>query len=177
MQTLGNECKTEQQNWTQRTFGLFARTSIATLRRRVWPVCCYAYDRWERGEARGGGSETRHFIEKRTYTKVLLVHPPVPDHGQRQRLKGSSDPFHVASEILCRTNPSTRRHAQHLHEKAVNAPRQIRCVRTSPDASVGERMQDRATKLDPTNVWTLCADQCCNSSETCLASPVRGSWR
>jgi len=45
---------------------------------------CSAHDRWERGEARGGGSETRHFIEKRTYTKVLLVHPTVPDNGQRQ---------------------------------------------------------------------------------------------
>ena len=32
----------------------------------------------------GGGSETRHFIEKRTYTTVLLVHPPAPVHGQRR---------------------------------------------------------------------------------------------
>jgi hypothetical protein len=55
-------------------------------------LCC-AYDRWERGEARGGGSETRHFIEKRTYTKVLLVHPPVPDHGQRQGSRDLQIPF------------------------------------------------------------------------------------
>jgi hypothetical protein len=41
---------------------------------------------------------------------------------------------------------------------------------------VGERMQDKATKLDPMNVWTLCTDQCCDASETCLANPVRGSW-
>ena len=32
----------------------------------------------------GGGSETRHFIEKRTYTTVLLVHPPALVHGQRR---------------------------------------------------------------------------------------------
>jgi hypothetical protein len=43
----------------------------------------------------------------------------------------------------------------------MNAPRQIRCVRASDLANVGERMQDKATKLDSMNVWTLCTDQCC----------------
>ena len=37
----------------------------------------------------GGGSDTRHFIEKRTYTAALLVHPFPSIFGQR-RASGKS---------------------------------------------------------------------------------------
>ena len=47
----------------------------------------------------GSGSETRHFIGKRTYTTVLLVHPPALVHGQRRASGKSRDPYTEADPL------------------------------------------------------------------------------
>jgi len=122
MQTLGNECKTEQQNCTQRTFGLFARTSVATLLRLVWPVQSEEVGRESSESAR---------------------------NARKQSAAGTPYSQSLCADSCC---DSAETCLTSLHEQSVNTPRQIRYVRTSPDANVGERMQDRATKLNLTNV-------------------------